>query len=64
MDLSTSPDELFLLIGSREFTIHRQQKYIERLEAEVRLLREENGRLEQSNDKLELLNWRPASLKG
>jgi len=50
MDLATSPDELFMLIGSREFTIYRQQKRIEELEENAR-------RLEQAHNEL-LIQYR------
>ena len=57
MDLQTTPEELFMLIGEREFIKYRQEQLIKKLYTQIdemaeviTKLREENGKLVKPTD--------------
>lgn len=78
MSFPTSPEELFLMIGEREFQIWKWRQVVKERDDQIaeqdrihkqlmdyiREIEAENGRLEQPNNHLQLLNRRPAGPEG
>jgi hypothetical protein len=50
INLTATPEELFLMVGEREFTIYKLRVALEELMRENERLRAENGRLGKSDN--------------